>query len=440
MKKKYENEGITLIVLVITIVIMLILVGVTVNIAIDGNLFNKAGEAVDKTNAKVGKLQQDVDYYTDKLNEVSDKANEVEHNWTRNGETFKCLNCRKELEMGQQIMYTDTGNSSSIVTTVKSGSKSEQTITKPSNIRWVVFGIEDNDCNGTNESLLITTVEPVYGPYFAYPNGYNNGEEELNRVCRELYGSNARSMTLVDIENTLQYRPSGAMYGVITQTTAETSNTNETTTIQRTSLNIGMVIQQAMTKYKTTGNFTTKLNQLEIWDEIKANGTNTPDGANTEMALGNYTLNAYVYFVETNGQLTNPATNETQNIDKITRDIIFGTYNSHSYNLATKVVDATTAGANFGLTNISGGNIWTGQMVLSLLGEAREETQINLVGLKENNVQTAKIEKCSMLVQHNVRDSLRPVIRITNELFTAGEVITEYGSEIRNEDMAEEMI
>ena len=54
MKKKYENEGITLIVLVITIVIMLILVGVTVNIAIDGNLFNKAGEAVDKTNAKVG--------------------------------------------------------------------------------------------------------------------------------------------------------------------------------------------------------------------------------------------------------------------------------------------------------------------------------------------------------------------------------------------------
>ena len=67
-----KQKGITLIALIITIIIMLILVAVTVSVAIDGNLFGKAEGAVSKTNAKVGKLQQDVDYYTNKLNEVSE--------------------------------------------------------------------------------------------------------------------------------------------------------------------------------------------------------------------------------------------------------------------------------------------------------------------------------------------------------------------------------
>ena len=88
MRKRDENGGITLIVLVITIVIMLILVGVTVTMAIDGNLFKQAGVAVDKTNAKVGKLHQDVDYYTNKLNEVSDKesdsSNDFIDDWNKN--------------------------------------------------------------------------------------------------------------------------------------------------------------------------------------------------------------------------------------------------------------------------------------------------------------------------------------------------------------------
>ncbi len=73
-----NNKAITLIALIITIIIMLILVAVTVNVAIDRNLFGKAEEAVDKTNQKVGKLQQEVDYYTDKLNEYSNKDTNIE--------------------------------------------------------------------------------------------------------------------------------------------------------------------------------------------------------------------------------------------------------------------------------------------------------------------------------------------------------------------------
>ena len=78
MDSKNNQRGITLIALIITIIVMLILVAVTVSVAIDGNLFGKAEEAVDKTNAKVGSLQQDVDYYTNKLNEYSNKNTNVE--------------------------------------------------------------------------------------------------------------------------------------------------------------------------------------------------------------------------------------------------------------------------------------------------------------------------------------------------------------------------
>lgn len=44
------QKGITLIALVITIIVMLILVAVTITMAINGGLFEKAGEASRKTN------------------------------------------------------------------------------------------------------------------------------------------------------------------------------------------------------------------------------------------------------------------------------------------------------------------------------------------------------------------------------------------------------
>lgn len=46
-----SEKGITLIALVITIIVMLILVAVTITMAINGGLFEKAGEAASKTNS-----------------------------------------------------------------------------------------------------------------------------------------------------------------------------------------------------------------------------------------------------------------------------------------------------------------------------------------------------------------------------------------------------
>ena len=55
--KARQNKGITLIALVITIIVMLILVAVTISMAINGGLFEKASEAGTKTNAAVANEQ-----------------------------------------------------------------------------------------------------------------------------------------------------------------------------------------------------------------------------------------------------------------------------------------------------------------------------------------------------------------------------------------------
>lgn len=52
-----EQKGITLIALVITIIVMLILVAVTITMAINGGLFEKAGDAAGKTNNALSEEQ-----------------------------------------------------------------------------------------------------------------------------------------------------------------------------------------------------------------------------------------------------------------------------------------------------------------------------------------------------------------------------------------------
>ena len=70
---KYRNknqQGITLIALIITIIVMLILVAVTIDVAIDGKLFDTAKDAVGQTNNKVGEEQNRVDELMGELENV----------------------------------------------------------------------------------------------------------------------------------------------------------------------------------------------------------------------------------------------------------------------------------------------------------------------------------------------------------------------------------
>ena len=198
---------------------------------------------------------------------------ELEHNWEISGDTLTCAHCKKTYTIGEQINYTATGTGSTSITAAMSGYTSDQTLTVDTDTKWVVLGAEntDNDENGTNETLLITTEKPTTGTiYLKGAAAYNNCIDEINRMCKELYGENARGMTIEDVNNCLQYTPEGGMY------------------------------VDASYNTQTINNLTTKLSDLPIWDSIKDNHY-TPDGKNTEEALGEYLLDGYSYKISSTG-------------------------------------------------------------------------------------------------------------------------------------------
>ena len=74
-----ENKGITLIALIITIILLLILVGVSINLAIKGNLFGSAEKAVSGTNDKVAQEQTRVDELMEEWNKLEQE--QCVHTW-----------------------------------------------------------------------------------------------------------------------------------------------------------------------------------------------------------------------------------------------------------------------------------------------------------------------------------------------------------------------
>ena len=345
-----KNKGITLIALIITIIILLILVGVSINLAIKGDLFGSAEKAVNGTNAKVEEEQTRVDELMGKLEDVN--AKNSKHNWQYTDNTRAQIRCTCEkckafndgdstgrtLSIGQQIGETESKTGSTSITGEKSGvsqgitdgkltasdygTNGSQTLAlNAEETKWVVFGYEDKDNDGLNEVLLLTTVHPTTNKiYFYGAAGYNNVVEEINRMCKELYGTNARGMTIEDVNRVLGYTPAGGMYDL-----------NDT--------------------YNTTGNLTTKLKDLgDMWTAIK-NNNNTkysgkyydpshPEGiSDSGVALGEYVLDGYWYGTD----------DLSSNIADSAKAMIFGSSKTnYGYWLASRGVYASSDCAYFG--------------------------------------------------------------------------------------------
>ena len=347
MKKLKTQNGITLIALIITIIVMLILVAVTINMAINGGLFEKAGKATGDTknamNAEQdlasGQITIDGKTYAS-IDDYLEGNPLAEHNWTRTGDTFTCSHCNATYEMGQVVNYTAKGKTSTTISAEKSGLDRRGSYPSGANVdedgnqtvevqsmQWVVLGIEDTDENGIYETLLITTETPLEENIWLYGvAAYNNAvsyigangkkvEGEIDRICRELYSNSeygtARGMTIEDVNSALNYEPIGGYYD-------DESGT------------------------KTTGNLTTKLKDIEegtLFNSLKTNGTYTPDGTNTEAALGEYEINGYYYQVSDDGTvLTNPVNDTTSAITEVERNIIFGPSKTFGYWLASRGV------------------------------------------------------------------------------------------------------
>ena len=338
-----KNRGITLIALIITIIILLILVGVSINLAIKGDLFGSAEKAVSGTNDKVAQEQTRVDDLMGELEKV--EAQNAVHNWqytdsTRAQIRCTCTRCKafndgdstgRTLSIGQQIGETESKTASTSITSAKSGDESDQTLTlNAEETKWVVFGYEDKDNDGLNEVLLLTTEHPTTNKiYFKGATAYNNAVEEINRMCKELYGTNARGMTIEDVNRALGYTPAGGMYYL-----------NDT--------------------YNTTGNLTTKLKDLgDMWTAIKNNNdTNTsgkyydpshPEGiSDSGAALGKYPLDGYYYVVDSSIESTEGVPVVSSTIADNAKAMIFGSECTYYYWLASRGVIAYSYFAGFG--------------------------------------------------------------------------------------------
>ena len=311
LKMRKEEKGITLVALIITIVVMLILVAVSVNVIVNSDLIGhaeKTGDAYRNAIAKeeaynpsIGNGKTLEDYMKDA------KIVEEVHNWKVNGDEFTCTCdlCKAHVnrnsingltvKIGQEIKYkaeretkigkvgtkyasikavTDGGLliagkegaiATTTITAAMSGHTEDQIISLTAEPTYVVIGVADINENGTNETLLITTETPTTETLtLKGAAAYNNGPTEINRMCRELYGKDARGMTIEDVNNCLGYtKPKGMYY--------DKSGNKQ-----------------------TVNNLTTKLSSLPIWNDIK-NNHQTPDGRNTEAALGEYPLDGYYY-------------------------------------------------------------------------------------------------------------------------------------------------
>lgn len=203
---------------------------------------------------------------------------------------------------------------------------------------WRIIGVEDKDGNGTNETLLIKKATSTINELRLYGiEGYNNGPEIMNRICKELYSSDkygeARSITMEDIDNLLEYTAKEGLYGI------------------RTNENDVQIYE-----------FAGKLKEMPIWNEIIESGAYyTPDGANTVEELGEYQLNGHAYrIIEMNKEnitISSPAINakEEKAIKSRIGEVIWTDQYGYgdNYLLATKGVIAEPNIVAFGLGSVS---------------------------------------------------------------------------------------
>ena len=327
---KERNKGITLIALIITIILLLILLAVSVDLVINENIFIKSEKTVKRANEKADQQQAIENELFGELNSTKPKGikskeikpKEIIHNFQYTDNSLaelkcECEECKKAnstgriYKIGQQIKLTD---SDTLLTDTSAATGTE----------WVVFGREDSNKDGKYETLLITTLAPSTEKLKLGENGnktkcaelYNTGKEQVEAKVKELYGDNARAITIEDINRTLGYTPVGGMYHDGSQ-------------------------------WQTTGNFTTKLKDLgETWTKIVNYNTNNcegvfytpahPEGISDNGAeLGEYVLDSYWYS-------RSSVPKDTCNVAK---NLVFGTDSSnYFYWLATFVVCAKNAG------------------------------------------------------------------------------------------------
>ena len=360
-----REKGITLIALIITIVVMLILVAVSVNVIIKSNLIGTAEKTVDKykTASEEESNMSQIEINGKKYDSIEDYLAGVEsipeiHNWVRTGDNIKCEHCNTSLTIGQKLNYTKTGAGSSSISEEKSGiaqaktdgqswatSLGVQTVNITSDdTKWVVLGVEDSNKNGTNETLLLTTQTPTTETIRMYGyQPYNYAIDEINRMCKEIYGAEARGMTIEDVNACVQYTAPAGMCAK-----------NNSGTIVYYTVPEGTKISDLGSSY---GNIWTDIqNNARVIDGTKKYFTpSCPEGTTDASVLGNIIVDGYSYVVDSTVGAPEGIPVLPDSTTSATKKLIFGDSKNYGYWLASRGVYAGSGYAGFGPGAVVGG-------------------------------------------------------------------------------------
>ncbi len=360
-----REKGITLIALIITIVVMLILVAVSVNVIIKSNLIGTAEKTVDKykTASEEESNMSQIEINGKKYDSIEDYLAGVEsipeiHNWVRTGDNIKCEHCNTSLTIGQKVNYTKTGTGSSSISEEKSGiaqakadekswatSYGVQTVNIASDdTKWVVLGVEDSNKNGTNETLLLTTETPTTETIIMYGyQPYNYAIDEINRMCKEIYGAEARGMTIEDVNACVQYTAPAGMCAK-----------NNSGTIVYYTVPEGTKISDLGSSY---GNIWTDIqNNARVIDGTKKYFTpSCPEGTTDASVLGNIIVDGYSYVVDSTVGALDGIPVLPDSTTSATKKLIFGDSKNYGYWLASRGVYAGSVCALFGPGTVDGG-------------------------------------------------------------------------------------
>ncbi len=235
-----DPKGITLIALIITIIVMLILVGVTVNIALNGGLFNKAKQATTQTQYEIDKEQLQIAVWNSYDNEGNLNLETLDNNlpdgFTKENDVYVSKNRNLfvihdlkindasiwssntdgsitdgnvTLQIGDYVNYApdeiNLTSESQIIKDLKewsgyTGSEyNTETQIKQSKLNWEILDVKDGKLR------LISETPSDFEIYLRSYNGYNNVVYLLDELCKELYSNksfgNAQNLKIEDIED-----------------------------------------------------------------------------------------------------------------------------------------------------------------------------------------------------------------------------------------------
>ena len=170
---------------------------------------------------------------------------------------------------------------------------------------------------------------------------YNHAVDEINRMCKEIYGEDARGMTIEDVNACVQYTASGGVcFGG-----DESKYYN---------VPVGTKISDLGSSY---GDIWTDIqNNARVIDGTKKYFTpSCPEGTTDSNVLGKIPVDGYSYVVDSTVGAPEGIPVLSDSTTNATKNLIFGDSNNYFYWLASRGVDADSGFAIFGPGSVFGG-------------------------------------------------------------------------------------